>query len=50
MLENMELKVLLDRVELVLIIFLDKWQVDVVVVEIVVISEQGTRIMQDVIM
>ena len=41
---------LLDRVELVLIIFLDKWQVDVVFVEIVAISEQGTRIMQGVIM
>ena len=49
-LESMELKVLLDKVELVLIIFLDKQQVDVVFVEIVVISEQGTRIMQGVIM
>ena len=36
-LENMELKVVKDKVELVLIIFLDKWQVDVVFVETVVI-------------
>ena len=36
-LASMELKVLLDRVELVLIIFLVQLQVDVVFVEIVVI-------------
>ena len=47
--ENIELKVLLDRVELVLIIFLEKQQVVVDFVEIVVIQEQGTRIMEVVI-